>query len=138
MFREGAARFHGRLSSLWRCICCAPAMTSHVMDRAQALWESTSIEEATSASIHQPTRRKHMTGFNILPLAVALLIGVAALGSCLGIGLVGQKFLESTARQPELVDTLQTKFFLVAGVTDGAFIIATGIGLWFATANPFG
>ena len=23
------------------------------------------------------------------------------------------------------------------GVTDGAFIIATGIGLWFATANPF-
>ena len=78
-----------------------------------------------------------MTGFNILPLAVALLIGVAALGSCLGIGLVGQKFLESTARQPELVDTLQTKFFLIAGVTDGAFIIATGIGLWFATANPF-
>lgn len=61
-----------------------------------------------------------MTGFNILPLAVALLIGIAALGSCLGIGLVGQKFLESTARQPELVDTLQTKFFLVAGVTDGA------------------
>ena len=40
-----------------------------------------------------------MTGFNILPLAVALLIGVAALGSCLGIGLVGQKFLESTDRK---------------------------------------
>jgi F-type H+-transporting ATPase subunit c len=32
---------------------------------------------------------------------------------------------------------LQTKFFLAVGVTDGAFIIATGIGLWFATANPF-
>ncbi|CAN5847093.1 F0F1 ATP synthase subunit C [soil metagenome] len=78
-----------------------------------------------------------MNGFDILPLAVALLIGIAALGSCLGIGLVGQKFLEGTARQPELVDTLQTKFFLIAGVTDGAFIIATGIGLWFATANPF-
>ena len=76
-------------------------------------------------------------GFDILPLAVAVLIGVAAFGSCLGIGLVGQKFLEGTARQPELVDTLQTKFFLIAGVTDGAFIIATGIGLWFATANPF-
>ena len=26
---------------------------------------------------------------------------------------------------------------LAVGVTDGAFIIATGIGLWFATANPF-
>jgi F-type H+-transporting ATPase subunit c len=79
-----------------------------------------------------------MTGFDILPLAVALLIGIAALGSCLGIALVGQKFLESSARQPEMIDALQTKFFLVAGVTDGAFIIATGIGLWFATASPFG
>lgn len=79
-----------------------------------------------------------MNGFNILPLAVALLIGIAALGSCIGIALVGQKFLEGTRRQPEMVDTLQTKFFLVAGVTDGAFIIATGIGLWFATASPFG
>jgi F-type H+-transporting ATPase subunit c len=50
---------------------------------------------------------------------------------------VGAKLLEGTARQPELKDTLQTLFFLIAGVTDGAFIIATGIGLWFATANPF-
>jgi F-type H+-transporting ATPase subunit c len=78
------------------------------------------------------------TGFDILPLAVALLIGIAALGSCIGIALVGQKFLEGAARQPEMVDLMQTKFFLVAGVTDGAFIIATGIGLWFATASPFG
>ncbi len=78
-----------------------------------------------------------MSASDILPLAVSLLIGIAAFGSCIGIGLSGMKFLESTARQPELVDTLQSKFFLVAGITDGAFIIATGIGLWFATANPF-
>ena len=32
---------------------------------------------------------------------------------------------------------LQAKAFLLAGLLDGAFIIATGIGLWFATANPF-
>jgi F-type H+-transporting ATPase subunit c len=76
-------------------------------------------------------------GFDILPLAVALLIGIAAVGSCIGIGIVGSKLLEGTARQPELKDTLQTMFFLIAGVTDSAFIIATGIGLWFATANPF-
>ncbi|MEJ7688509.1 MAG: F0F1 ATP synthase subunit C [Variovorax sp.] len=75
---------------------------------------------------------------DLLPLAVALLIGIAAVGSCIGIGIVGSKLLEGTARQPELKDTLQTQFFLIAGVTDGAFIIATGIGLWFATANPFG
>jgi F-type H+-transporting ATPase subunit c len=77
------------------------------------------------------------TGFDILPLAVGLLIGIAAVGSCIGIGLAGMKLLESTARQPELEDRLQTKFFLIAGVTDGAFIISTGVGLWFAIVNPF-
>jgi F-type H+-transporting ATPase subunit c len=78
-----------------------------------------------------------MNGIDLLPLAVGHLIGLAAIGSCIGIGNAGMKFLESSARQPELIDQLQTKFFLIAGVTDGAFIIATGIGLWFATANPF-
>jgi F-type H+-transporting ATPase subunit c len=47
------------------------------------------------------------------------------------------KFLEGATRQPELMGALQTKYFLSIGVIDGAFIIATGIGLWFATANPF-
>lgn len=78
-----------------------------------------------------------MTGFDILPLAVALLIGMGAIGSCIGIGLVGSKLLEGMTRQPELKGELQTTFFLVAGVADGAFIIATGIGLWFATSSPF-
>ncbi len=47
------------------------------------------------------------------------------------------KLLEGVARQPLLASELQIKYFLAVGVTDGAFIIATGIGLWFATANPF-
>ena len=47
------------------------------------------------------------------------------------------KLLEGVARQPELADELQKEYFLTVGVTDGAFIIAVGIGLWFATANPF-
>jgi F-type H+-transporting ATPase subunit c len=78
-----------------------------------------------------------MSSPDLLPLAVALLIGVPALGSCIGIGLASMKMLEASARQPELMPRLQTQFFLAVGVTDGAFIIATGIGLWFATANPF-
>ena len=32
---------------------------------------------------------------------------------------------------------LQGKVFLLMGLIDGAFIICTGIALWFATANPF-
>lgn len=79
-----------------------------------------------------------MNGIDLLPLAVGHLIGMGAIGSCIGIGLAGSKFLEATARQPEMANVLQSKFFLIAGVTDGAFIIGTGIALWFATANPFG
>ena len=73
----------------------------------------------------------------LLPLAVALLIGVPAFGSCIGIGLATMKFLEGAARQPALIPELQAKYFVGVGVTDGAFIIATGIGLWLITANPF-
>jgi F-type H+-transporting ATPase subunit c len=75
--------------------------------------------------------------FDYLPLAVGHMIGLGAIGSCLGIGVLGAKYLESAARQPELMEPLQNKVFLLVGVLDGAFIIATGIGLWFATANPF-
>ena len=32
---------------------------------------------------------------------------------------------------------LQTKMFLLVGLIDAAFIIGTGVALWFTTANPF-
>ena len=70
-------------------------------------------------------------------LACGLIIGLGAVGACIGIGIMGGKFIESSARQPELMNALQTKMFLLAGLIDAAFIIGTGIALWFATANPF-
>jgi F-type H+-transporting ATPase subunit c len=82
-----------------------------------------------------PPKEKRMSEY--LPLAVGHMIGLGAIGSCIGVGLMASKYLESSARQPELMEPLQTKVFLLVGVLDGAFIIATGIGLWFATANPF-
>lgn len=78
-----------------------------------------------------------MDAVDLLPLAVGHMIGLGAIGSCIGIGIMGSRFMEAAARQPELIPVLQTKMFLLAGLLDGAFIIATGIGLWFATANPF-
>ena len=78
-----------------------------------------------------------MSASDILPLAAAVLIGLSAMGSCIGIGIIGSKFMESAARQPEMIPELQTKFFMLVGVVDGAFIIATGIALWFVTVNPF-
>ena len=96
-------------------------MTPEVIDTAAGAPQTAAI----------PTEPKEfqMTASDLLPLAVALLIAIPALGSCIGVGMAAMKMLEGCARQPELMTDLQTKFFLAVGVTDGAFIIAT--------ANPF-
>ena len=50
---------------------------------------------------------------NLVPLAVGHMIGLGAIGSCLGVGVMAAKYLESSARQPELMEQLQTKVFLL-------------------------
>ena len=70
-------------------------------------------------------------------VGIGLIIGLGALGACVGVGIMGSKYLESAARQPELMGVLQTKVFLLLGLIDASFIIGTGIALWYTTANPF-
>jgi F-type H+-transporting ATPase subunit c len=69
-------------------------------------------------------------------VGVGLMIGLGAAGACIGIGVMGSKFLESAARQPELTPMLQTKMFLLVGLIDAAFLIGVGLALYFASANP--
>ena len=73
----------------------------------------------------------------LVAIAAGIIIGLGAMGACIGIGVMGSKYLESAARQPELMGELQTKMFLLVGLIDASFIIGTGIALWFATASPF-
>jgi len=70
-------------------------------------------------------------------IAVSLLIGLGALGTAIGFGLLGGKFLEGAARQPEMIPQLQVKIFIVAGLLDAVSMIGVGIGLFFTFANPF-
>ena len=78
-----------------------------------------------------------MTNVALVALACGLIISLGALGACLGIGMMGGKYIEAAARQPELMDKLQTKMFLLAGLIDAAFLIGVAIALLFAFANPF-
>ena len=78
-----------------------------------------------------------MTNVAFVALACGLIIGMGAIGACIGVGIMAGKYIEASARQPELMNALQTKVFLLLGLIDAAFIIGTGIALWFATANPF-
>jgi len=59
-----------------------------------------------------------MENLGLLYIAAALLIGLGALGTAIGFGILGGKFLESAARQPELAPQLQVKMFIVAGLID--------------------
>lgn len=70
-------------------------------------------------------------------LGVLLVLGMGALGTAIGFGLLGGKFLEGAARQPEQAPALQVKMFLVAGLIDAITMIGIGIGMWFTFANPF-
>ncbi|MFC5576813.1 F0F1 ATP synthase subunit C [Lysobacter niabensis] len=76
----------------------------------------------------------HVQG--LTAIAIGIIIGLGALGACLGIAIMGSKFLESAARQPELIPVLQGRMFLLAGLIDAAFIIGLAVALFFGIANP--
>ena len=70
-------------------------------------------------------------------IVVAILIGIAAFSTAISFAILGSKFLESAARQPEMVPMLQGKMFIVAALLDAVSMIGVGIALFFTFANPF-
>lgn len=71
-------------------------------------------------------------------IAAALLIGLSALGTAIGFGVLGGKFLEGVARQPELTGMLMGRMFLMAGLVDAFAAIGIVMGLYlFFAKNPF-
>ena len=71
-------------------------------------------------------------------IAAGLLIGLASMGTAIGFGMLGGKFLEGVARQPELSPMLMVRMFLMAGFVDAfaAISLVMGLILMFAK-NPF-
>src|SRR6201982_2258083 len=69
-------------------------------------------------------------------VGIGLIIGLGALGACVGVGIMCSRFLEGAARQPEMIPQLQAKVFLLLGLIDASFIIGLGIAMLFAYANP--
>ena len=73
----------------------------------------------------------------MLYIAGALMMGLGALGAAIGIGVLGGRFLEGAARQPELIPLLRTQFFIMMGLTDAVPMIAVGVAFYviFAVAG---
>ena len=70
-------------------------------------------------------------------IAVGIIVGLASLGTAIGFALLGGKFLEGAARQPEMAPMLQVKIFIIAGLLDAVPMIGIVIALLFTFSNPF-
>ena len=77
-----------------------------------------------------------MEQVGLLYIAGALMMGLGAVGAAIGVGVLGGKYLEGVARQPELLPMLRTQLFIVLGLVDAVPMIGVGIGLYviFAVA----
>ena len=73
----------------------------------------------------------------LLYVAGAFMLGLGAVGASIGVGVLGGKFLEGVARQPELLPMLRTQLFIVLGLVDAVPMISVGLGLFviFAVAG---
>ncbi|NLO81087.1 MAG: F0F1 ATP synthase subunit C [Xanthomonadaceae bacterium] len=69
-------------------------------------------------------------------IAIGLIFAAAALGTGIGFALLGGKFLESAARQPEMAGTLQVRLFIIAGLLDALSIIGVAFAALLMFANP--
>jgi F-type H+-transporting ATPase subunit c len=71
---------------------------------------------------------------SMLYLAGSVLMGLGALGAAVGIGILGGRFLEGAARQPELMPMLRTQMFIVMGLVDAVPMIAVGRSMYILFA----
>ena len=73
---------------------------------------------------------------SLLYIAGGMMLGLGAIGAAIGVGVLGGRFLEGAARQPEMIPMLRTQFFIVMGLVDAVPIISVAIGLFviFAVA----
>ncbi len=72
-----------------------------------------------------------MSGF----AAGALMLGMAAIGAAMGVGNLGNSYLQAIARQPEMLPLLRTQMFIVLGLIDAIPMMAVGIGMYIIFAG---
>ncbi len=70
-------------------------------------------------------------------VACGIIFGAGAFGTAIGFGILGGRFLEGMARQPELGPTLLARMFIVAALLDAVAFIGIAFALFFMFANPF-
>jgi F-type H+-transporting ATPase subunit c len=57
-------------------------------------------------------------------LGVAIGAGLAVIGGSIGIGLIGSRVIDASARQPEMLGQLRTLMFITAALVEGLALFA--------------
>ena len=53
---------------------------------------------------------------SVIYIAAGLMMGLGAVGAAIGVGVLGGKYLEGAARQPELIHSSEPSFLLSWGL----------------------
>ena len=78
-----------------------------------------------------------MTYVGMMVFSCGIMIAIVAFAAALGISWMAGKYLDSSARQPELINPLRTNVLILAGLVDAVYLIAVAISVMFAFVNPF-
>jgi len=70
-------------------------------------------------------------------LGVGIILGLAALGSAVGWGMICSRYIEGIARQPELRGQLIGQTLFTGGLMESFPFIVLGLSMWFIFGNPF-
>ncbi|WP_455385941.1 F0F1 ATP synthase subunit C [Acidihalobacter prosperus] len=70
-------------------------------------------------------------------LGVGIILGLAALGSAVGWGMICSRYIEGIARQPELRGQLIGQTLFTGGLMESFPFIVLGMSMWFIFSNPF-
>ncbi len=76
----------------------------------------------------------HVQSFSVM--AIACILCVATIATGFGFALLGGKYIESSARQPEMMNPLQGKFFIIAGLLDAVAMISVVAAFIILFMNP--
>ena len=77
-----------------------------------------------------------MTDAGAISIACGLMIGLGAIAACMGIAVMGGRYLDGAVRQPELMEPLQAKMFVLAVLIDVNFLVGVGLAMMLMFANP--
>ena len=73
----------------------------------------------------------------LLFVAGGLMMGLGAVGAAIGVGVLGGKFLEGIARQPEAENKLRGTLLLSLAFMESLTIYGLVVSLSLLFANPF-